>query len=1023
MLFIVTITAMRIVWITVQSSPAHEGAIQGQYDLRGWDMQSSRPVLLNGEWLFYPGELLAYGKEARQQPHSIQVPGKWTAADFDLGADRYYGTYRLVIRLDEPVPDELSLRIMGISTSSAVYVNGEQVGASGQVADTKADSSMWNVPYTVHFSTTTSELDVMVHVSNYEFYRGGITDWIKFGTRVAIERATDFSILMRQIFVALALFHAVYVGILFLLGIRGKGLLQFLLLLICTIVMTLLTDDKMLYAYLTNYELAFKLNFVMLQSISILLLMFASTMLPEHAFPRTSQLFYLYTTVYILLIILVPLAHLDVILRLYYVGALGMPLLIMMMMYRAVRSGESGIIYLLLGGTAICLNIVWSGVKSANVLEMYFYPVDLTIAFFSLAAYWFKSYFKTNEQLARAANELQLADKQKDAFLVNTSHELKNPLHGMMNMTRSVLESVDSQLSDADRAKMTLVMDVGKRMSLLLNDLLDFDRLRENSIQLQFAAVPLKPVASGVCDMLRYLTRGKAVQIVNEIADDFPRVKADENRLVQILFNLVHNAVKYTEAGTVSMHARTDGDMAVVTVKDTGIGIDSGLQQRIFRPYAQIDASATAVGGGIGLGLSIVAELVHIHQGTMKVESSPGQGSTFSFTLPLAGKAEGLDTAKQLSQTVQSVQSAQLVQSTNEGQIAPLFDEAAAAQLIDRKVSSGDGANRLNILAVDDDTVNLNVLVSLLSWIDGVSVFTASNGEEALSMMDSRSWDLIVVDVMMPRMSGYELTSIIRQSYTLFELPILLLTARNRPEDIEAGFSAGANDYVAKPVDAGELRARAMALVKMKSAVHARVDMEAAWLQAQIQPHFLFNALGAIAALSEIDIERMRQLLDAFGDYLRSSFSFQNADRVVPLSQELDLVNAYLYIEQERFQERLEIFKEIESIPGLYIPPLTIQPLVENAIRHGILKKTEGGRVTIRIRRIGEEAEITVADNGVGMDEAKLKSLLDSREEHRRGIGVLNTERRLRQLYGSGLQIHSTPGTGTRFTFRVKIGE
>src|SRR5690625_5227651 len=202
---------------------------------------------------------------------------------------------------------------------------------------------------------------------------------------------------------------------------------------------------------------------------------------------------------------------------------------------------------------------------------------------------------------------------------------------------------------------------------------------------------------------------------------------------------------------------------------------------------------------------------------------------------------------------------------------------------------------------------------------------------------------------MMPRMSGYELTRIIRKRFTISELPILRLTARNRPEDIENGFLAGANDYVTKPVDAVELKSRVNALTEVRKSSRERLRMESAWLQAQIQPHFLFNTLNSIIALSEIDIERMQKLIDAFSHVLRSKFDFQNLNNLIPIEQELDLIKSYLYIEKERFGERLKITWDIDENSQVIIPALSIQPLVENAVKHGIMSRSKGGHLTIQV--------------------------------------------------------------------------
>lgn len=163
----------------------------------------------------------------------------------------------------------------------------------------------------------------------------------------------------------------------------------------------------------------------------------------------------------------------------------------------------------------------------------------------------------------------------------------------------------------------------------------------------------------------------------------------------------------------------------------------------------------------------------------------------------------------------------------------------------------------------------------------------------------------------------------------------------------------------------------------------------------------------------------MSALLEAFGRYLRASFDFRNLQRFVPLDHELGLVRSYLYIEKERFEDRLTIRWEADSGLHLLVPPLCIQPLVENAIRHGLLSRDEGGEIHIRITQEEHEAEISVADNGIGMDEETVKRVLDSRLEGRAGVGLFNTDRRLKQIYGTGLQIRSVPNQGTIVRFIV----
>lgn len=400
--------------------------------------------------------------------------------------------------------------------------------------------------------------------------------------------------------------------------------------------------------------------------------------------------------------------------------------------------------------------------------------------------------------------------------------------------------------------------------------------------------------------------------------------------------------------------------------------------------------------------------MVELHGGTLEVHSIPGQGSVFSFTLRLSDPYIPQNGTEFIASVSADTEIAVSVSSAPHSDISQPESDA--------------GSDRPNILVIDDDVVNLNILRNLLV-LENYNVVTAVSGRDALAILDTREWDLIVTDIMMPHMSGYELSRILRERFSISELPILHLTARSRQEDIEAGFRSGANDYVTKPVDAMELKSRVRALTVLKQSVREKLRMEAAWLQAQIQPHFLHNTLNSIAALSEIDNEKMSALLEAFGHYLRASFDFRNLERLVPLEHELGLVRSYLYIEKERFEDRLRIRWEVSTKLRFQVPPLSVQPLVENAIRHGILSLDEGGEIHIRITENEHEAEISIADTGVGMDEETVKRVLERRMGDRTGVGLFNTDRRLKQLYGKGLQIRSVPNQGTIVSFVVAKNE
>lgn len=292
-------------------------------------------------------------------------------------------------------------------------------------------------------------------------------------------------------------------------------------------------------------------------------------------------------------------------------------------------------------------------------------------------------------------------------------------------------------------------------MSFLLNDLIDLTRLRENRIRLNPVPLRLQAEAAGVLDMVRFMTDGKPVRLENRIPDSLPPVLADENRLVQIMFNLLHNAVKFTNEGRVAVEAEAEGGRVVIRVSDTGIGMDGATVSRIFQPYEQGAAQAETNAAGFGLGLTITKRLVELHGGEPTVSSAPNAGSVFRFTLPMAepGEAGPAANAAAASRPVEDA-----------GVLT--FVETVAASVPEEAPVRED---RPRILAVDDDPVNLRVLTNALAP-DQYEIVTATSGSEALSLLNAGAWDLVVADVMMPEMSGYEVARTVRSLFSHSEL-------------------------------------------------------------------------------------------------------------------------------------------------------------------------------------------------------------------------------------------------------------
>jgi two-component system sensor histidine kinase ChiS len=434
------------------------------------------------------------------------------------------------------------------------------------------------------------------------------------------------------------------------------------------------------------------------------------------------------------------------------------------------------------------------------------------------------------EEQERTNRELKRLDKLKDEFLANTSHELRTPLHGILGLTEAVLVT-SPNLEGPARDRLGMVLASGRRLAALVNDILDFSKLRHHELALRVKTVELAQAVKLAITIAEPLVGEKALRLRSDVPEGL-RVRVDENRLQQILTNLVGNAVKFTERGEVVVRARIDGPRVFVAVHDTGVGIAADAMERIFESFEQADGSTARQFGGTGLGLAVTRKLVELHGGSVTVASEVGVGSVFTFDVeaaparadedePFERVFDELGSVGALPASVRYVDepgafalspSPLHVPAPSSGPAsAPVSGAAAgppsgpASGPLSRALSV---ASRGHLLVADDDPVNVEVLRAQLEPA-GYRVTTARDGREALEALAREgTFDGVLLDVMMPKMTGPEAAEQMRAEHPHGTLPILMLTAKSRPEDAVVGLRAGASDYVGKPFHREELLQR-----------------------------------------------------------------------------------------------------------------------------------------------------------------------------------------------------------------------
>jgi signal transduction histidine kinase/ActR/RegA family two-component response regulator len=412
--------------------------------------------------------------------------------------------------------------------------------------------------------------------------------------------------------------------------------------------------------------------------------------------------------------------------------------------------------------------------------------------------------------LEEKAEQLSLSSRYKSEFLANMSHELRTPLNSLLILARLLADNVGGNLTTKQVEFAKTIHSSGAELLALINDILDLAKIESGTVTLNIAAERFDEMTDYVERTFRQMAGDKGLEFVVTVGDDLPAaMETDAKRLQQIITNLLSNAFKFTNRGSVSLQVQRAasgwslghpvleraGTVVAFSVIDTGIGIPANKQRLIFEAFQQADGTTSREYGGTGLGLSISRELARLLGGEIRVTSTPGQGSTFTLYLPLdyqpAHDESGFEPESR-EDSAALEPAPQPVSTVEAEEVAP----QASSELADKKV-----------LVVDDDIRNVFALTSALEQ-HGMRVMHAESGKEGIEILKrTRDIDLVLMDVMMPGLDGFDTMRIVRQLEGYKSVPIVAVTAKAMVGDREKCIEAGASDYIAKPVNVDVLLA------------------------------------------------------------------------------------------------------------------------------------------------------------------------------------------------------------------------
>ncbi len=648
-----------------------------------------------------------------------------------------------------------------------------------------------------------------------------------------------------------------------------------------------------------------------------------------------------------------------------------------------------------------------------------------------------------NDELRKANARLGELDAAKTDFFNNVSHEFRTPLTLMLGPLEDGLADAAEPLGPRQKPRVELALGNATRLLKLVNTLLDFSRLEAGRLRATYAPLDASRFSAELAGMFQSAAETANIELVVDCQPLREPVWIDRDMWERIVPNLLSNAFKFTMEGTIAVRTRDRDDGFVLEVSDSGVGIPEAELPRIFDRFHRVPGTAGRTYEGSGIGLALVRELVHLHGGSVTVESRVGRGTTFRVSIPKGYAHLPPDAVEQTPIDPRTSRSAEAYAAE-----AVRFCQGPRPSERPRSVSVADPerAQRSRILVVDDN-VDLREYVRSLVAPD-YEVRVATDGVDALAI--SREWlpDLVVSDVMMPRLDGLGLVRALRAEPKTASLPIILLSARAGEDSAIAGLDVGADDYLKKPFSAPELLARIRTHVELARTRHdliaelerANRELDAFSYSVSHDLHAPLRAIGGFARFLEEDYGAV---LDEVGkDHLARII--RNATRMTTLiddllglariarapvsSEEVDLSELARSVVADLRQEQPERAVEVVIEDGMIVhgDRALFRIVLVNLIGNAWKYTSRSPRPRIECRRCADASDtFFVRDDGVGFDMthasrlfAPFQRLHSSKDFEGTGIGLATVQRIVSRHRGR-IWAEAKPGEGATFFFSV----
>jgi len=773
----------------MQPAPLAKGGVA---DLSAWRFDTQGLARLDGQWDLWWGREVGAAPIGPMEPSLAQLPGFWNARAGSTYPAVGQATYHLHLTL--PSGGLWALEIPDVSGAWRLNVNQAVVATNGVPSMQPGEYRAALRPRVVPLPPGVADMDLWLYVVNLEDRVGGVRDSILIGPTPTLARQHRLNELGSAFIVGGIVVMALVNLVVFFLQRRKAANLWLAVFSVSIGVRTLFTGPRL------SLELWPSLSFeasVQVEYLCIFVAVAAFTFYLRYLFSdwwpsRVLVPFLLYTALFTVLVFLLPVRTYAEAFTDFYVVPLVFIIFVFLGItwWAAFKRHQDGLIVFfgmlfLFSGALNDIAYQFIPLEHGYVLGPFLF-IFLILNTFILSRQLAKDYTLTQNQ----SLELRKLDKMKDDFLARVTHELRTPLHGMVGILDAFRMGDFGSMTDRQRYHLGLLEASSKRLVGMVSSILDFNNLKNHPETSEGRPIVLKQVVDFLLPAF-YPDLTPGVALVNRLSDRLPAALGDEVRLEQVLHHVVRNALQHTRTGTISVEAEVKDHLILLSVRDTGTGIPAEKLAQVFTPFHQLEELDTRPTGGLGLGLAISRHLTLQMGGRLDVQSKEGVGTTVLIELPVCPPAKlQYFVAQRLDARFQNTATA-----------APVLEAPVPAAPPD------PDAPGPVVLIVDDEPVNRLVLRTFLNRV-GYTIVEAGSGPQALECVQKQAVDLVILDIMMPGMSGYEVCAKMRETFSPARLPILLLTAKNGVQDLLQGYRCGASDFLTKPFQREELQAR-----------------------------------------------------------------------------------------------------------------------------------------------------------------------------------------------------------------------